>query len=134
MKFNTLLFFIFCTIQINAQSGLLPMIDPKVASGYTFLQSVGLYTEINGGTVLGSVSSTNQSYIDPADLAGEAQNLIPGPGFSIGFDFVFNGNTFDRVAVNTNGWLSFGKSSLGNNAVFFANCNCSIISNCRCRR
>ena len=51
-------------------------------------------------------------FIDPANLNGTIENLIPGPGFPIGFNFVFNENTFDRVAINSNGWLSFGKSSL----------------------
>ncbi|HKX86673.1 MAG TPA: hypothetical protein VJL37_08365, partial [Flavobacterium sp.] len=118
MKFKTLLFALFSIIQINAQSGVQPMDNPKVASGYTFSQSVGTYNEINVGTVLGNSTSANHCFIDPNDLTGETENLILGPGFSIGFDFIFNGNSFDRVAVNTNGWLSFGKSSLGNAAVF----------------
>lgn len=118
MKFKKLFFSLFMAIQLNAQSGIQPTANPKVSLSYNFVQTVGVYEEINGGIVLGNASSTNQSYIDPAVLVGESENLIPGPGFSLGFDFIFNGNTFDRVAVNTNGWLSFGKSSLGNNAVF----------------
>ena len=118
MKLNTLLFILFLTTQSNAQQGAQPMANPNVSSGYTFEQSVGVYNEINGGIVLGNASSANHCFIDPNNINGETENLIPGPGFSIGFEFVFNGNTFDKVAVNTNGWLSFGKSSLGNNAVF----------------
>ena len=118
MKFNALLIALFSITQTNAQSGVQPMTNPKVASGYTFSQSVGTYDEINVGTVLGNSSSANHCFIDPDNLMGETENLIAGPGVSIGFDFTFNGNTFDRVAINTNGWLSFGKSSLGNGAVF----------------
>lgn len=118
MKLKALLFALFSVIQINAQSNAQLMTNPKVASGYTFSQFVGSFNEINTGTVLGNSSSANHCFINPNNLTGETENLIPGPGFPIGFDFTFNGNNFDRVAINTNGWLSFGKSSLGNGAVF----------------
>lgn len=118
MKFKLLVFTFFCLIKINAQSGIHSLVNPKVSSSYVFTQTVETYNEINGGTVLGNASSANHCFVDPANLIGETENLIPGSGFPIGFDFIFNGNTFDRVAINTNGWLSFGKSGLGNAAVY----------------
>ncbi|MCL9805591.1 T9SS type A sorting domain-containing protein [Flavobacterium amniphilum] len=118
MKLKLLVSAIFFLVKVNAQSGFQSMVNPKVASSYTFAQNVETYNEINGGIVLGNTSSANHCFIDPANLIGETENLIPGPGLPIGFDFIFNGNTFDRVAVNTNGWLSFGKSGLGNGAVY----------------
>ena len=119
MKFKILLLsFFFFLIKINAQSGIRPVANPKVAASYDFTQFVGDYNEVTGGTVLGNASSANHCFIDPSNLIGEIENLIPGTGFPIGFDFVFNGNTFDRVAINTNGWLSFGRSVLGANAVY----------------
>ena len=77
---------------------------------YGFDQSVGTYTEITGGISLGSESSDDQRFVDPATPAGGT--VLTGPGFPIGFDFVYNGITFDRMAINTNGWISLGQSSL----------------------
>ncbi len=43
---------------------------------------------------------------------------VYGPGYPIGFDFTFNGDVFDRIGVAHGGWISFGKSSDGNQAVW----------------
>ena len=59
---------------------------------------------------MGTTSSDDQKFIDPAVLAGGTGNT--GVGLPIGFDFTFNGLVFDRVAVNNNGWISFGQSAL----------------------
>lgn len=79
-------------------------------SNMQFSSSSGTYTEITGGTLLGNTTSDDQYFVDPAVPLGGA--LTSGPGFPIGFDFVINGNTFDRFAINNNGWISFGKSAL----------------------
>ena len=90
---------------------------------YDFSQSVQTYTEItdaNGGYVLGQAAqppaSPNRAFVDPNYPAGVATPqgyLTPaaGPGFPIGFDFAFNGDVFDRIAISQGGWISFGKSS-----------------------
>lgn len=79
-------------------------------SFYSFSQSNDVYTPITGGTVLGSTTSDDQRFVDPfTPLGGTATT---GIGFPIGFNFTFNGNVFDRVAINNNGWISLGQSAL----------------------
>ncbi|WP_337866462.1 hypothetical protein, partial [Ignavibacterium sp.] len=76
----------------------------------TFTSTSGTYTEITGGTLLGSNSSDDQFFVDPAvPLGGTVRT---GVGLPIGFDFTINGNTFDRFGINNNGWISLGKSAL----------------------
>ncbi len=103
--------------QINAQENLRAAPTPKVATSYNFSQFIGTYTEITGGTVLGNASSDNEVFVSPTNLLGTTADLSQGTGFPIGFNFTFNGDVFDRVAVCTNGWISLGKSSLGATAV-----------------
>jgi hypothetical protein len=79
-------------------------------SSYVFSQTSGTYTPISGGLLLGTITSDDQKFLDPAVLAGGTGNT--GVGLPIGFDFTFNGLVFDRVAVNNNGWISFGQSAL----------------------
>jgi subtilisin-like proprotein convertase family protein len=79
-------------------------------SNYTYSQSVGTYTPITGGTLLGNATSDDQRFVDPATPLGGT--VLTGPGFPIGFNFTYNGIVFDRLAVNNNGWLSLGQSSL----------------------
>lgn len=80
-------------------------------SGYSFAASAGTYTAITGGTVLGDTASDDQRFVDPSVLAGSSSTYT-GVGFPIGFNFSFNGQVFDRLAVNNNGWISLGQSSL----------------------
>ncbi len=77
---------------------------------YTFDQSAGTFTPVTGGTVLGSTTSDDQYFVDPTIPLGGT--IKTGPGFPIGFNFDFNGYTFDVFGVNTNGWISLGQSSL----------------------
>lgn len=79
-------------------------------SGYIFSQSSGTFTPISGGTVLGSTSTDDERFLDPAVPLGTTGTT--GPGFPIGFNFTFNNIVFDRVGINANGWICFGQSSL----------------------
>ncbi|MBL7743423.1 MAG: choice-of-anchor J domain-containing protein [Chitinophagaceae bacterium] len=79
-------------------------------STYVFTQSNGTYTEITGGSVLGTTTSDDQYFVDPAVPAGGTTTT--GVGFPIGFNFTYNGIVFDRFAVNNNGWISLGQSTL----------------------
>ena len=88
--------------------------DAQVVA-YSFTQLTGTYTEITGGTVLGNETTDDQRFVDPATPLGGT--TATGVGFPIGFNFVFNGVAYDRFAVNNNGWVSLGMSSLGAAAV-----------------
>lgn len=105
-KITLLLIMLFVGIfNVNAQ-----------AVAYGFSQSSGTYTEITGGTLLGAETSDDQRFLDPAVPLGTTATST-GVGFPIGFNFVFNGAVYDRFAVNNNGWISLGMSSLGAAAV-----------------
>lgn len=86
-------------------------VDAQIVNAYGFSQSSGTYTPITGGTVLGGASVDEQVYVDPATPAGTTATKT-GVGFPIGFNFTYNGIVFDRIGINTNGWISFGQSSL----------------------
>ena len=84
-------------------------------AGYIFSQATSTYTEITGGTILGDTMIDEQRFVDPAvPLGGTA---LTGPGLPIGFNFIYNGNIYNVFAVNTNGWISFGQSTLTPNPV-----------------
>lgn len=105
MKKITLLIMLFVgTFFANAQ-----------VVAYGFSQSSGTYTEITGGTALGSETVDDQRFLDPAVPAGGT--VLTGIGFPIGFNFTFNSEVYDRFGINANGWICLGKSALGANAV-----------------
>ena len=79
-------------------------------ANYTFSQSITTYTSISGGTTLGNSETDDQKFVDPAVPLGGS--TVTGPGFPIGFNFVFNDVTFDRIGINANGWISLGQSAL----------------------
>lgn len=79
-------------------------------SEYGFSATQETYTPISGGLLLGTETSDDQRFVDPAVPAGGTTNT--GPGLAIGFNFTFNGTVFDRLAVNNNGWISLGQSAL----------------------
>ncbi len=93
----------------------LPLILRAELAEYTFGQAVDTYAEITGGTLLGSVTTDDQRFVDPAVPDGGFTDT--GPGFPIGFSFNFNDNTFDVIGICANGWISLGQSSLGTHAV-----------------
>jgi hypothetical protein len=103
-KITLLLMMIMTTCFLNAQ-----------VVAYSFSQSNGTYTEITGGTLLGTETSDDQRFTDPATASVGGAAI--GVGLPIGFNFVFNGVIYDRFGVNNNGWISLGMSSLGASAV-----------------
>src|SRR5688572_24100764 len=79
-------------------------------SAYTFNQFQSTYNAITTGTVVGTTTSDDQVFVDPAVPAGVGAGAT-GPGFPIGFNFTFNNIVFDRVGVNNNGWITLGQST-----------------------
>lgn len=77
------------------------------ASSYSFSAQSGTFTEITGGTSVGSVESDE-------DISG----AIP-----IGFAFDFCGNTYTDLIASSNGFLSFGAPTyaVGFNDIFALN-------------
>lgn len=79
-------------------------------SVYTFSQTIGSYNAITGGTVFGNSTTDDQVFINPLNTGGSGVGTT-GPGLPIGFNFVFNGITYDRIGVNANGFIFFGQST-----------------------
>lgn len=97
---------------------------------YTYSETVEDYTEISdadGGYSMGTPTwwpplHNLRAFVDPNNPDGVVTNggyLAPaiGPGYPIGFQFTYNGDAFDRVGIAHGGWISFGKSTDGNQAV-----------------
>ncbi|MDZ4181750.1 MAG: choice-of-anchor J domain-containing protein, partial [Candidatus Cloacimonadaceae bacterium] len=61
-------------------------------SEYAFVSSMGTFTEISGGTVLGVPANDNESF-----------NAIP-----LGFTFTYNGVAYTDISVQSNGFLAMG--------------------------
>ena len=80
-------------------------------SSYTFSQTTNAYTEVTGGTLLGSETTNEERFVNPAAPLGST-SVLTGVGFPIGFSFIYNGEAYDRFSVVANGWISLGKSSL----------------------
>ena len=74
-------------------------------------QVTGTYSEISGGVLLGTTTSDDEVFVDPTVPAGTFSGAT-GVGIPIGFDFTFNGVVYDRLAVNNNGWICLGSSTL----------------------
>ncbi len=66
----------------------------QLVADYSFTQLSGTYTEISGGTVLGTTSNDDNNW-----------NAIP-----IGFTFKFNQVNYDTISVQTNGFIRFATS------------------------
>ncbi len=84
-------------------------------NAYSFSQFSGTYNAITGGTVFGNATTDEQRFVDATIPLGGT--ILTGPGLPIGFNFTYNGNVFDVFAINANGWISLGQSSLAPNAV-----------------
>ncbi len=95
---------------IVAAASLLSLSSIAQVSAYSFTQTVGTYNAITGGTVYGNTTSDDEYFVDPAVPLGGGTST--GVGIPIGFNFIYNGNTYDRFAINNNGWISLGQSTL----------------------
>src|SRR4029079_6160209 len=73
-------------------------------------QSTVSYEEIGdaGNIILGSTSNDNEYFVDRNNLSGSTTSY--GNGFPIGFDFVYNGTTYNQFGVSANGWISLGST------------------------
>lgn len=99
-------FAMLTAIWLGISSG---MATAQVAN-YGFVEATATYTPVTGGAVYGNASSDDQRFFDPASPLGASATT--GVGIPIGFNFPFNGETFDRLAINANGWISLGNSAL----------------------
>ena len=70
-----------------------------VVSEYSFTTTQATYTEISGGTVLGSVTNDNETF-----------NAIP-----LGFVFTYNGVDYSNVSVACNGFVVMGDVAVTSN-------------------
>ena len=100
-KITLFLFALFTCWQINAQ-----------VSSYGFSQSAGTYTEISGGTALGVATNDDTSF-----------NAI-----SIGFNFVYNGGTYNQISVNSNGFLAMGATVASSTSALSAGTTNNVIA------
>ena len=89
-KITFWIFALFACLQIQAQVSL-----------YSFSQSSGTYTEITGGTVLGTATTTTSF---------DSQNWTI-PTSSIPFNFNYNGVDYTGCTVNGNGFITFGTTA-----------------------
>ncbi|RYF84073.1 MAG: hypothetical protein EON98_09735, partial [Chitinophagaceae bacterium] len=77
-------------------------------NSYIFSQSSGTYTEITGGTVLGTTSNDEQVFNNSTT---GASGPVTSTGFPIGFNFMYGGTSFDKFAVASNGYIVLGTGS-----------------------
>ncbi len=100
-----------CTVSCGSSSANSISIQVKTISPvvYSFTQSTGIYTPISGGTVLGD--TTNDDEVFNNNITGQISPQT-NTGFPIGFNFTYNGNVYDKFAVNTNGWIVVGTGSI----------------------
>jgi hypothetical protein len=85
---------------------------------YSFSQLSGAYTAVTGGTVFGTTSLDDETFVN-ASAPNTSGNT--GVGIPIGFNFTFNNIVYDRFGINNNGWIGFGQSALTPNAVEITN-------------
>lgn len=93
-------------------------------SAYTFSQEVATWQPIAGsGISIGMPGLQWPFNFDDNSFVTEGERLplgssTTGNGWPIGFTFNFNGHAYDRVGVSMEGWLAFGHSDNGINAVY----------------
>jgi hypothetical protein len=73
-------------------------------SGYVFSYAAGAYTEITGGTVLGTAVIGGTSYLQTLDSNFYTGTPIP-------FAFRYNGQPYTEVAISSDGYIVIGGTS-----------------------
>lgn len=97
---------------------------PAQVSSYTFSQNVGTWQPLAGsGSLLGMPGLPAPFTFDDNSFVTQGESLplgsaSTGNGWAIGFTFHFNGLAFDRVGLSMEGWLAFGSSADGGEAVY----------------
>jgi len=77
-------------------------------SSYNFQSVFSTFTHVTGGTVLGNTANDEEVFNNNTTGEAPPQTDI---GFSIGFNFFYNGAFYDKFAVSTNGWIMLGNGS-----------------------
>jgi hypothetical protein len=94
-NWRTSLFVMLCITAFGSSA-----VAQNIATNYTFSQSTGnTYTPITGGMVHGTINNDDEDFAN-----------IP-----IGFNFNFNGTVYDRVSIQTNGYVVMGPTIGGYN-------------------
>ena len=84
---------------------------------YSFSQSLQPFAQVSHGNELGnSANSGLRTFLDSTNLAGST-TATTGPGFPIGFTFIYRGVAYDRFGVINSGWICLGRSAYGAQAV-----------------
>lgn len=73
----------------------------QVGTNYAFSQTTGTYSPITGGTILGTATTAN--------TMDDVTYVVPLP-----FGFLFDGAVQNSLSVQTNGWIGFSGTALGN--------------------
>ncbi|MBP8823500.1 MAG: T9SS type A sorting domain-containing protein [Flavobacteriales bacterium] len=119
---------VLATLAITAA----PTLCRAQVSLYAYSESVEPYTEITAGEasytlgvptwwppLFNERAWVNNPFFEPNGQSGVSYlNPAVGPGYPIGFDFTFNGEVFDVISVSNSGFITFGKSSDGIQAVW----------------
>ncbi|HWY98198.1 MAG TPA: SprB repeat-containing protein, partial [Bacteroidia bacterium] len=74
----------------------------------TMSQNAAVIANTSNGTTL--VNPLRILYTD-SDSIGSAAESATGPGYPIGFNFIYNGESFDRMALSGNGYIKLGHSN-----------------------
>lgn len=110
MKKNFTHFFLVKLSLLLVAAFAVTCMQAQVATLYNFSQVSGTYTPITGGAVYGTTTTDDQRFVNPdVPLGG---TVTTGVGLPIGFNFSYNLQVYDRLAINANGWISFGSSLL----------------------
>ncbi len=110
-----------------------PVLLCAQVSLYQYSESVQTYTEVTAAQAAYSLGVptywpplhnmrawVNNSYFGAGGQVTNGGYLsgVYGPGYPIGFNLTYNGDVFDRIGVSNSGWISLGKSSDGDSAVW----------------
>ncbi|WP_313807536.1 T9SS type A sorting domain-containing protein [Flavobacterium sp.] len=80
-------------------------------SSYTFAQSSGVYTPVSGGTTVASITAITGTAPSSAERMDDMVYNLPDG--TIPFTFVFDGNGYTGLNINSNGYITFGATAPG---------------------